>query len=98
MEAGLGRGQSRRSSTSAESLGGPDRTRQARRRQESPRRRPRIEVGEAKFEKIPQTTVRLEGRHAETMLKLYEALEEHEDVQEVWANFDIPDEVMERAE
>jgi YebC/PmpR family DNA-binding regulatory protein len=56
----------------------------------------KIEIGEAKFEKIPQTTVRLEGRHAETMLKLYEALEEHEDVQEVWANFDIPDEVMER--
>jgi YebC/PmpR family DNA-binding regulatory protein len=55
-----------------------------------------IEVADAKFEKIPQTTVRLEGRQAETMLKLYEALEEHEDVQEVWANFDIPDEVMER--
>jgi len=58
----------------------------------------KIEIGEAKFEKIPQTTVRLEGRHAETMLKLYEALEEHEDVQEVWANFDIPDEVMERVQ
>jgi YebC/PmpR family DNA-binding regulatory protein len=55
-----------------------------------------IEVTDSKFEKIPQTTVRLEGRHAETMLKLYEALEEHEDVQSVWANFDIPDDVMER--
>jgi YebC/PmpR family DNA-binding regulatory protein len=58
----------------------------------------KIEIGEAKFEKIPQTTVHLEGRHAETMLKLYEALEEHDDVQEVWANFDIPDEVMERVQ
>jgi YebC/PmpR family DNA-binding regulatory protein len=56
-----------------------------------------IEVGEAKLEKVPQTTIRLEGKQAETMLKLYEALEEHEDVQEVWANFDIPDEVMESA-
>jgi YebC/PmpR family DNA-binding regulatory protein len=56
----------------------------------------KIEVGDAKFEKTPQTTVRLEGRHAETMLRLYEALEEHDDVQAVWANFDIPDEVMER--
>ncbi|MBI5486651.1 MAG: YebC/PmpR family DNA-binding transcriptional regulator [Deltaproteobacteria bacterium] len=57
-----------------------------------------IEVTEAKFEKIPQTTVRLEGRPAETMLKLYEALEEHDDVQAVWANFDIPDDVMEGLE
>jgi len=32
------------------------------------------------------------------MLKLYEALEEHEDVQAVWANFDIPDDVMEGLE
>jgi YebC/PmpR family DNA-binding regulatory protein len=55
-----------------------------------------IEIGEAKFEKVPQTTVRLEGRPAETMLKLYEALEDLDDVQAVWANFDIPDEVMER--
>ncbi|NMC68442.1 MAG: YebC/PmpR family DNA-binding transcriptional regulator [Myxococcales bacterium] len=56
-----------------------------------------IEIGEAKFEKIPTTTVRLEGKQAETMLKLYEALEDHDDVQHVWANFDIPDELMEQS-
>jgi YebC/PmpR family DNA-binding regulatory protein len=56
-----------------------------------------IESRESKFEKIPQTTVRLEGRQAETMIKLYDALEDHDDVQEVWANFDIPDDVLQRA-
>jgi len=55
-----------------------------------------IEVGEAKFEKIPTTTIKLEGKQAETMLKLYETLEDLDDVQNVWANFDIPDELLER--
>ena len=38
---------------------------------------------------IPKTTVRLEGRDAESLLKLIESLEELDDVQKVWANFDI---------
>jgi YebC/PmpR family DNA-binding regulatory protein len=38
---------------------------------------------------LPQSYVKLEGKNAQTMLKLMEALEEHEDVQNVWANFDI---------
>ncbi len=38
---------------------------------------------------VPQSYVKLEGKNAQTMLKLMEALEEHEDVQNVWANFDI---------
>jgi YebC/PmpR family DNA-binding regulatory protein len=38
---------------------------------------------------MPQNYVKLEGKSAETMLKLMEALEEHEDIQNVWANFDI---------
>jgi YebC/PmpR family DNA-binding regulatory protein len=38
---------------------------------------------------VPQNYVKLEGKNAQTMLKLMEALEEHEDVQNVWANFDI---------
>lgn len=38
---------------------------------------------------VPQSYVKLEGKNAETMLKLMEALEDHEDVQNVWANFDI---------
>ncbi|MBI3804754.1 MAG: YebC/PmpR family DNA-binding transcriptional regulator [Nitrospirae bacterium] len=43
---------------------------------------------------LPQTYVRLEGKEAEQMLRLMEALEDHDDVQNVYANFDIPDEVM----
>lgn len=43
---------------------------------------------------LPQTYVRLEGKEAEQMLRLMEALEDQDDVQTVYANFDIPDEVM----
>ncbi|MDK2856482.1 MAG: hypothetical protein PWQ41_1479 [Bacillota bacterium] len=49
---------------------------------------------EAEITRIPQTTVELQGKEAEQMLKLMEALEEHDDVQEVYANFEIPDEVL----
>jgi YebC/PmpR family DNA-binding regulatory protein len=45
---------------------------------------------------LPQTYIRLEGKEAEQMLRLMEALEDHDDVQNVYANFDIPDEVMAR--
>jgi YebC/PmpR family DNA-binding regulatory protein len=44
----------------------------------------------------PSTTVPLAGEQAEAMLKLSEALEDLDDVQAVYANFDIPDEVMQR--
>jgi YebC/PmpR family DNA-binding regulatory protein len=44
----------------------------------------------------PSTTVALAGGEAEAMLKLAEALEDLDDVQAVYANFDIPDEVMQR--
>lgn len=43
---------------------------------------------------LPQTTVSLEGEAAEKMLKLMDALEDHDDVQNVYANFDIPEESM----
>lgn len=55
-----------------------------------------IPVASAETAMIPQNTVRLEEKPAETMLKLYEALEEHEDVQSVSANFDIDEKVMEK--
>ncbi len=45
---------------------------------------------------LPQNTIRLEEKDAEAMLKLMEILDEHDDVQKVHANFDIPDEVMEK--
>ncbi|MDI7267898.1 MAG: YebC/PmpR family DNA-binding transcriptional regulator [Myxococcota bacterium] len=53
-----------------------------------------IPVLNARVTKIPQTLVRLEGRSAETMLKLYDALDEQDDVQEVHSNFDVPDEML----
>jgi len=43
---------------------------------------------------IPQTMVKLEGKQAESMLKMIDRLEDNDDVQNVYANFDIPDEVM----
>ena len=49
----------------------------------------------AEVSMIPQNTVSLEGRDAERMLNLMETLEEHDDIDHVYANFDIPDKVME---
>ncbi|MBI4374502.1 MAG: YebC/PmpR family DNA-binding transcriptional regulator [Deltaproteobacteria bacterium] len=45
---------------------------------------------------IPENTVQLTGGNAERMLRLVEALEDHDDVQNVYSNFDIPKEEMER--
>ena len=39
----------------------------------------------------PETSVRLEGKDAESMVKLVQALEDHDDVQNVYANYDIDD-------
>jgi len=51
---------------------------------------------EAEVTMIPQNTVKLDGNDAEKMLKLMENLEDHEDVQNVSANFDISAELMEK--
>jgi len=56
----------------------------------------RIPMVVAEVTMVPQNYVRLQGRDAEQMLKLMEDMEDHEDVQNVYANFDIPDEVMEK--
>lgn len=53
-----------------------------------------IELTTSEISMIPQSTVRLEGNQARQLLKLLEELEDHEDVQNVYANFDIPDEVL----
>jgi len=55
-----------------------------------------LELALAEITKIPSTTVRLEGKEAEQMLKLLAALEDNDDVNAVHANFDIDDEVIER--
>jgi len=44
---------------------------------------------------VPQNQVKLEGKQAQAMLKMSEALEDHEDVQNVYANFDIEEKEME---
>ena len=54
-----------------------------------------IAIASAEITRVPQTTVPLSGKHAETMLKLYSHLDDHEDVQNVYANFEIPDEILE---
>ncbi len=48
----------------------------------------------AEVTKLPKSTVKLEGKHAEQMVHLMEELEEHDDVQHVYANFDIPEEIL----
>jgi len=55
-----------------------------------------IEFSEANVNMIPQTTVKLEGSKAESMIKLMMELEDHDDIQNVYANFDIDDEIMEK--
>ena len=47
------------------------------------------------FTMIPQTTVPLKGKEAYQMLNLMNALDESDEVQKIYANFDIPDEIIE---
>jgi YebC/PmpR family DNA-binding regulatory protein len=54
-----------------------------------------IEPAAAEIAMIPQNYVKLEGKEAQQMLKLMEALDEHDDVQHVWANFDIEEKEIE---
>ena len=44
---------------------------------------------------IPQNYVKLEGKPAQQMVKLMEALDDHDDVQHVWSNFDIEEKEIE---
>jgi YebC/PmpR family DNA-binding regulatory protein len=55
----------------------------------------RVPVLGAEVTFVPQSTVRVEGKDAPVVLRLIEALEELDDVQAVYANYDIPDEVIE---
>ena len=51
-----------------------------------------LEVAEITM--VPQTYVKLDGKEAHQMLRLVETLEDNDDVQNVYANFDIPEEIM----
>ncbi|MGH2348253.1 MAG: YebC/PmpR family DNA-binding transcriptional regulator [bacterium] len=53
-----------------------------------------IPMTTAEITMVPKTTVRLEGKPAQQVLRLIEALEDHDDVQQAYANFDVPDEVL----
>ena len=54
-----------------------------------------IPTESAEIAMVPKNLIKLEGKHAAGMLKLNEALEDHEDVQNVWSNFDIDEAEME---
>ncbi len=56
----------------------------------------KISPQSAEITMLPNSTVKVVGDSAKQVLSLMEAIEEHEDVQAVYANFDIPDEEMEK--
>jgi YebC/PmpR family DNA-binding regulatory protein len=55
-----------------------------------------IEIAASNLGQIPQNYVKLEGKQAHQLLRLMEELEDHDDVQNVWANFDIDEEEIAR--
>jgi YebC/PmpR family DNA-binding regulatory protein len=55
-----------------------------------------LKYDSAEITMIPQTLVKLEGKQAESMLRMIERLEDNDDVQNVYANFDISMEEMEK--
>ncbi|HKB50150.1 MAG TPA: YebC/PmpR family DNA-binding transcriptional regulator [Solirubrobacterales bacterium] len=55
-----------------------------------------VEIQSTDIAMEPKSTVEVKGSDAKSLLNLIEALEEHDDVNEVHANFDIPDEVLQQ--
>jgi YebC/PmpR family DNA-binding regulatory protein len=49
----------------------------------------KIPTVSAEIAMVPKNTVKLEGKNAQAMLKLYEVLEEHDDVQNVYSNYEV---------
>lgn len=56
-----------------------------------------VAVESAEIDMEPSTTQKLEGKKAQQMIRLMEAFDDQDDVQNVWANFDIDDEDLEDA-
>jgi transcriptional/translational regulatory protein YebC/TACO1 len=54
----------------------------------------KIKAKSAEVTMLPNNTIKLDTDTAKQVLALVEALEEHDDVQNVYANFDIPDEIL----
>jgi transcriptional/translational regulatory protein YebC/TACO1 len=55
-----------------------------------------VEVESAGLATEPKSTVEVKGSEAERLLELLDALDEQDDVDEVFANFDIPEDVLEK--
>lgn len=53
-----------------------------------------IKWEDAELTMIPSSTIKVTGNEAKQLLGLIESLEDHDDVQQVYANFDIPDEII----
>jgi len=56
-----------------------------------------IEIASSEISMVPQSYTKLEGKLAQQMIKLMEALDDHEDVQKVHANFEISEAELEAA-
>jgi YebC/PmpR family DNA-binding regulatory protein len=57
------------------------------------------DIEKAELDMIPQSTIQIDSKDkAEKILKLMEQLEDHDDIQNVYSNFDIPDEIMNELE
>jgi YebC/PmpR family DNA-binding regulatory protein len=54
-----------------------------------------VEPGTAQVAMLPQNYIKLQGKEASQMVKLMENLEDHDDVQHVWSNFDIEEKEIE---
>jgi len=54
-----------------------------------------IEPAAAEISMLPQNYLKLEGKAAQQMLRLMEALDEHDDIRHVWSNFDIEEKEIE---
>jgi YebC/PmpR family DNA-binding regulatory protein len=58
-----------------------------------------VEIARAELTKIPTTTVKITNEETATkLMKLLDALEDNDDVQKVYANFDIPEELLQKIE
>ncbi len=55
-----------------------------------------IELAMAEVTMLPKNYIKLDEKDAEQMMKLMDAIEDHDDVQNIYANFDVSDEVMHR--
>ena len=58
----------------------------------------KIKIESSEITMVPKSTIKIKGDSARKVLDLVDALEEHDDVQNVYANFDIPDELLSQLE